>query len=134
MRNRKRLFCFFMAVFMLLAGLGFENAKISAYFACNTSDISSDTINSGSRITADEAIVSSDMTDLRTVSQLKQVKVRNTYCRRSMRLSYVAFSMVTGSQLHTYSSKTVRRLALAEPYSQTVVLNYIHNTDGKKKI
>lgn len=134
MRNRKKTFCFFMAVLMLLAGIGFENAKISSFLEYSTSDYSAEVIDSGSTITAEDAIISVNMTNLRAASQIRQISVRNTYSRRNLRLSYAQFFVEAYAQLYAGISKTVSKIALTESYSQTVVLNYIHNTDGKKKI
>ena len=134
MRNRKKTFCFFMAVFMLLAGIGFENAKISSFLEYSTSDYSAEVIDSGNAITAEDAIISVNMTNLRATSQIRQISVRNTYSRRNLRLAYIQSFLAAYAQLYAGISKTVSKIALTESYSQTVVLNYIHNTDGKKKI
>lgn len=133
-RNRKKTFCFFMAIFMLLAGIGFENAKISSFLEYNTSDYSAEVIDSGSAITAFDAMISVNTTNLRAASQIRQISVRNAYSRRNLRLSYAQYFVEAYAKSYAGISKTVSKMALTEPYSQTVVLNYIHNTDGKKKI
>lgn len=125
---------YILAFAMLLSGMCFECTKADSFLEYTFAQGPEAYIASGGAAISDEEICTTEMLGIRSVFNVRQFVNRNLCTRRNVRASLVLLG--TDAGLHIYSNFFTSagivwcpRLCL-----QTVILNYIHNKDGKKRI
>ena len=134
MLNKKQWICKFIALFIFLTGMCFEEVKADSAFVCTIipETVSyvqaADTIDSDMEVYAAEALVA------RNTSATHQIVCPMTSGKRDGKLSVVLL-YVTALWLLLSDFYAATYIAqIPERVCKTVVVNYIHNTDGKKRV
>ncbi len=133
-RAGKHIVSFILALSMLFSGMCFENVKAdSSLVYPSMQEQKADVILHSADISSEEACTT-EMLGIRGISSIRQYVGRRVQSRKDAK-AVLEFSY-ENSQLHLYSGFYAAAGSIAFPKlcSGAVVLNYIHNKDGKKRI
>lgn len=131
MFKNKKWICNFIALFILLTGMCFDEVKADSFFPCPEVAVLT------SERTADAVLTDVDVepTELlctRNSITGSQIAAQITSGRRTIKLAMIFLCVAVFSLLLSNFYMTERVTELPRLCARTVVVNYIHNTDGKK--
>lgn len=130
MRRKKQWICNFIALFALILGVCAFETGADSVFACRKTALSCRKSVDEIRTEADAQ--STEVLCARSVVICRQIAAQITNGRKIIRPLSILFSMVVVSILLTKFYETERVAEFKELCSRAVVLDFIHNTDGKK--
>ncbi len=133
LEKEKRWICKFIVLFILISEMCFENVKADSVFVYTTDSSSDSYLCSSEDAILAQEVCTTEMLGVRTASNMQQIANRVTNNKRELRFLLVFMCVVAVLQLFSNFYTTVDILQLSKRQSKTVVLNYIHNIDGKKK-
>lgn len=125
---------FILALSMLFSGMCFENVKADSSFVYpSMQEQKADVILHSAGISSEEACTT-EMLGIRSISSIRQYVSRRVQSRKDAKV--VVEFLYEDSQLYLCSGFFAAAGSVAFPKlcSGAVVLNYIHNKDGKKRI
>lgn len=127
----KKVISYFLIALILFSGMFCENILEDSFFGYTTASHSEATIDSYNATLSETAACTSEMLGLRSFSFVQQ------FANKSMTKVVVRFAfncMLIQCILHIYSNffLTAHIVQFQKLYGQTVLVNYIHNKDGKK--
>ncbi|MDE5908825.1 MAG: hypothetical protein K2H52_08845 [Lachnospiraceae bacterium] len=130
----KHIVSFILALSMLFSGMCFENVKADSSLEYPSMQVQgTDAILHSAGISCEEACTT-EMLCIRGISGIRQYVSRNTHARKDAKA--VLEYLWEDSHLHFYSDFLTAAGSVLSFKScpGAVVLNYIHNKDGKKRI
>lgn len=138
LEKSKQWICKFIVLFLCITGMCFENVEADPVFVCTM--ITEDAIAHQNVSDKDKVSVymekETDVTETivaRSATNTQQVIASLTNGKRTLKLS-VAIIYVTALSLLLSNSYAMAYISwLPERVCKTIVVNYIHNMDGKKK-
>lgn len=133
LEKEKRWICKFIVLSILISGMCFENVKADSIFVYTTDSSSDSYLCSSEDTILAQEVCTTEMLGVRTASSMQQLANRVTNNKRELRFLLVFMCVVAVLQLFSNFYTTVDILQFSKRQSKTVVLNYIHNMDGKKK-
>ncbi len=133
-KKGKHIISFILALSMLLSGMCFEYTKADSFLEYASFNGAEASIEPCHTAISHGEICTSEMLGIRNVSNVRQFVNRSICTRRVVRASLELFG--ADDRLHLYSDFYTAAGSIQYPKLclQAVVLNYIHNKDGKKRI
>ena len=132
MRRNKQWICIVLSLFILLSGMCLENIHADAMPFCTPKEEST-FLNIYGTVSSVEARVE-EITRGNYSATIQRTTNQTVQIRRSLRVVYELLCKVDTVRISNRLYITEEDLALIMQESGTVVTNYIHNTDGKKRI
>ena len=148
MCKNKRWICNFIVLFILISGMWVDEVKADSIFLSLKTQMFSVQENFVQEISADDvlkqempsavlsdiAVESTEILCSRNVVSSRQISAHLIYSKRVVKLSMIFLCMVIFAFLlsNFYTTEQVMDDKIQD--TQTVVLNYIHNIDGKKEV
>lgn len=132
MRKNKQWICYFIALFIFMSGMCFENIGADSLHLRDSAAGTAYTVLSGGSVSAIEAGTEEIVSAGRTL-RISGVQNQKTALGKTLRLflNYALMMAGIGSALKFYMAG--EPVLLAKTDCHTAVLTYIHNTDGKKR-
>lgn len=135
MRKTKRYAISLIIVLsMLISGMCFDNSKADSFLECTSLEMPAASISSCSADAADSAICTTEMLGIHNISYVRPVTNRNIGLRKDIRASFELLCAKAQSHLNSNFLMTAGIMQFPKLCFQAVVSNYIHNTDGKKRM
>lgn len=132
MRKNKQWICYLIALFLLLSGLGLETMTLdTALFSVQQKESTFIQIYNPHLSFEARAEELSRATYSSTIQRMSN---SNQLIRRNLRVIYELLCKVDEAGLSDKFYMTEDILAFAKQGCSSVVVNYIHNMDGKKRI
>ena len=140
--KRKQWICKFIVLFLFITGMCFEDVKADSGFACtmlasqakDAANVESMQTEKEFAIYMEKELEVTEMIVAKSTTNTQQLIASISSGKRNLRLS-VAIIYVTALGLLLSNSYVMSFVSqLPERVSKTIVVNYIHNTDGKKRI
>ena len=132
MRKNKQWICIVLSLFILLSGMCLESIHADA-MSFRTPKEESTFVNIYRTVSSVEARVE-EISRGNYSATIQRATNQTVQIRRSMRVVYELLCKVDTARISDRLYITEDSLALIMQESGTVVTNYIHNTDGKKRI
>ena len=131
-KNRQWI-CKFIVLFVLISGVCFEHIKADTFFEYAFWNSPGTYLQTGEETIGDAMACTVETLGVRTAI-LHQTVGRLTNARRELKPSVAFLCVVAGWQLLSYFFTTEQFEQLPLFFSASVVVDYIHSTDGKKRI
>ena len=141
--KRKQLICKFIVLFLFITGMCFEEVKADSIFVCtivanqtmkDKAEVESEQNKKNVAFYREDEIEVTEIIAARTTTNTQQIIASISNAKKSLKLS-VAIIYVTALGLLLSNSFIMSYVTqLPERVSKTIVVNYIHNTDGKKRV
>ena len=134
LEKSKQWICKFIVLFIFITGMCFEEVKADSVFVCTLNPSIDSYIQSSD---ADDIEVEHSTVEViatRSSSNGRQIVHPMTTGKKGLRLSVALLYVVVLDLLLSNSYATSFVLAIPERMCKTSVVNYIHNTDGKKRV
>ena len=139
LEKSKQWICKFIVLFIFITGMCFEEIKADSVFVCAI--VAEDIVNHKMYTEKDSMSIyldaETEVTETivaRSTVSTQQLIAPMTNGKRTLKLS-VALIYVTAWMLLLSNSYAMAYIAqLPERVCKTIVVNYIHNTDGKKRV
>ena len=135
----KQWMCKFIVLFIFITGMCFEEIKADPVFVCTI--ISEQTLSQQDTSEEEQMMLcldeSNDVTQIlaaRSTSSTQQLIAPMTNGKRTVKLSVVLIYVIAFWLLLSNSYARSYVTQLPERVCKTIVVNYIHNTDGKKRM
>ena len=140
--KRKQWICKFIVLFLFITGMCFEEVKADSSFVCTIlASQAKDAANVESMQTEKEFAVymekELEVTEIiaaRTTTNTQQIIASISNAKKSLKLSVAIIYVTALGLLLSNSFITSYVTQLLERVCKTIVVNYIHNTDGKKRV
>ena len=138
----KQWICKFIILFIFITGMCFDEVKADSVFACtitasHTKDaVNAESIQSGKKpaVYMEKEFEVTEMIVAKSTVNTQQLIASISNGKRTLKLS-VAIVYVTALGLLLSNSYVMSYFSqLPERVCKTTVVNYIHNTDGKKRV
>lgn len=127
----KKVISYFLITLMLFSGMFYENILEDSLFDYTTATHSIPYIGTYDNIITDAAICTTEMLGVRTISYVQQFANKSPQ-RIALKTAFHYLPIDYISQIFSNFFLTVRVVQFRDFYSQTVLVDYIHNKDGKK--
>lgn len=133
MQKNKQWICYFIALFIFMSGMCFENIKADSLALCTTKADTAYASLTGSMIPGMEARTE-EIAGANRTSRILGIQNQSVQLRRTVRLfcSYILSLASIALAQKFYMSE--EPFLLVKEDGHRIVLNYIHNMDGKKRI
>ena len=134
LKKSKQWICKFIVLFIFMTGMCFEEIKADSVLACA---VISDVSMYIQTIDADDVEIEAGAAEMLvspSSSIGRQIVHPMTAGKRTLRLSVAILYVTTLIWLLFNSNATSVILQIPERMCKTIVVNYIHNTDGKKRV
>ena len=131
MFKNKQWICNFIAVIILLTGMCVSEVKADPVFLCPQTAVitSTETVDS---VLTEVGVEPTEILCTRNSVTSSQIAAQITNGRRTIKLSMVFLCVAIFSFLHSNFYTAEREINYPKLSARTVVVNYIHNTEGKK--
>lgn len=131
MFKNKKWICNFIALFILLTGMCVDEVKAdSVFLRQKAAEVSG--IGMAVTVLSEVDVEPTEILCTRNSVTGSQIVAQITSGKRTIKLSTAFLCMVVFSLLLSNFYQTERVTEFPKLYARTVVVNYIHNTDGKK--
>ena len=131
MKRNKNFICFLLAIAMLLSGMYFDNTKLDSLFSYkNYSNVTS-TLNSSDSLLANPEVRTEEISGSRVVANSIKSERRSDEKNNSKTDLYLVFWETFPQNFTTFFNTIVSEFHNGI-YSNAVIINYIHQKDGKK--
>lgn len=135
MQKIKRcLISFIMILSILISGMCFDYSKADSSLDYASSKTSVTYISSSSTNVSDSEICTTEMLGIHNISYVRPIINRSIGLRKDIKASFEFLCTKTPSHLNSNFLMTAGIMQFPRLCFQAVVSNYIHNTDGKKRI
>lgn len=124
---------FILALFMLLSGMCFDSTKADFSLESTFARGSEGDVSFYDTVISSEEICTAEMLGIRNISCIRQFINRSICSRKDTRASLGFLSADAQKHLCFYFFTAAGILQLSKFCLNVVVLNYIHNQDGKKR-
>lgn len=131
--------CKFIVLFLFITGMCFEEVKADSVFACtiisSQDKAKSEVAQAGKKVAVyrEKELEVTETIAARSTANTQQIIASISNAKKSLKLS-IAIIYVTVLGLLLSNSYVMAYIAqLPERVCRTIVVNYIHNTDGKKR-
>lgn len=129
MKRRNNFICFLLAITMLISGMCFNSAKADSLFSCKNSVNSTSTIHSFDNLWSHPEVRTEEISGVRILtSSIKSENRSGAHTRLDCHLNSVE---ILSQNFFCYSTAVADDF-YSEIRSNTVIINYIHQKDGKK--
>lgn len=132
-KKSRRFVSYILAIIMLFMGMYFEDIEVDSFFACAPAETSAAYLNTCDATIMNTNACTAEMLGVRNSSYVGQLAGRFVHGRRDVRITSDFLSADCDSQSLSNLFTTAKILQFPERDSKTVVLNYIHSIDGKKR-
>lgn len=135
----KRWICKFIVLFLFITGMCFDEVKADSVFVCTIITESAAKIQTFSEkesvsVYRDNDADATEMLVARSTSDTQQLIAPISTGKRTLKL-FVALIYITALMLLLSNPYGMAYIAqMPERVCKTIVVNYIHNTDGKKRV
>lgn len=133
MQKNKQWICYFIALFIFMSGMCFENVKTDSLFLRASEEGTVYVSLTGSEASCMEARTE-EIAGANRTSRIIGIQNQSVQLRRTVRLFCSYILSLAGIALAHKFYTTEERLLQMTADGQAVVVNYIHNIDGKKRI
>ncbi len=133
MQKNKQWICYFIALFIFMSGMCFENVKTDSLFLRTSKEGAAYASLIGSDVSGMEARTE-EIAGANRTSRIIGIQNQSVQLRRTVRLFCGYILSLAGIALAHKFYTTEERLIQTTVNGQAVVVNYIHNIDGKKRI
>ncbi len=128
-----KILCFFLILFVICSGICFESIKTDSIFACAPIETSNVQSISFGEAASDAEVCTTEMLGIRNHSRIQQLTEQGIP-RGVEKLSLVLLCLYLFSILLRKFFKSSEKVQFLEVHQEETVSNYIHKTDGKKRI
>lgn len=140
--KRKQLICKFIVLFLFITGMCFEEVKADSAFVCAmlTNDTknaaNTETMQNGEKLAVymEKEIEVTETIVARSTTNTQQFMTSISNGKRTLKLSVAIIYVAALWMLLSNSYTRYYITQLPERVCKTIVVNYIHNTDGKKRV
>lgn len=140
LKKNKQWICKLIVLFIFMTGMCFEEIKADPVFVCTIIADNKDAV-PGEMVQADNATSvyreseteRTEMLAARSTTNTQQILASVGSVRRTLKLSFALLYVTAVGLLLSNSNGMSYITWISECVSKTTVVNYIHNTDGKKK-
>lgn len=131
--KRKKLWCILAIMMIFLSGMYFEESKVDSYFPCTAAETTSH-IFPVKLVIADEQMCTNQMLGIRSNIVASQLVIRLMNQKGDAKLSfdYLCESSFSKKEGNYYASLEGRNLF--QEAESNLIIKYIQNSDGKKRI
>ena len=131
--KRKKLWCILAIMMIFLSGMYFEESKVDSYFPCTAAETTSH-IFPVKMVIADEQMCTNQMLGIRSNIVASQLVIRLMNQKGDAKLSfdYLCESSFSKKEGNDYARLEGRNLFQEE--QSNLIIKYIQNSDGKKRI
>lgn len=129
-----RLICIIMAIFVLISGVCFDDVKMESLFECAHTEVLNSVINSVDIDIIDVEAGTSEFLGFQVDTVFKQLSVRLSNNRRYTKISLEFLIQNLFSLKESKAYVNFERDELALNSQDEIITEYIHKTDGKKRI
>lgn len=126
--------CFIMIIIIFLSGMRFENMEADSLFVCAPMEKQELWICSYDAMTDNEDICTAKMLRIGSNVYAKQTANRHMCQKKDYRLSFEFLWVDIYSPSLNKVYTNFENDSFIESYHGEIVLNYIHNSDGKKRV
>lgn len=132
--KNQKIVCIFLVIFMFLSGMCFENIKTDSPLAYAPIEKSDSCIDTCKTAVIDVQACTIEMLGVRSYSGFQHLSNRCMNPKREIKLSFdfLGTNLLSSSEGRFYTSY-VTFYSFAQGQKK-LVLNYIHKSDGKKRI
>lgn len=132
--KERKMVCILLAMIVFLSGIFLENAQVDNLSSRAPMEATTSCIQSANAIIVDTQLCTTEMLDMRSVCGIQQLAGQRISPKGGLRnpLSFLClgiFQFFIGRFLTGSGITDIHSLYLNEP-----VINYIHRSDGKKRI
>lgn len=134
MQRNKQWICYFIALFIFMSGMCFESIKADSLALCTSKEDTTYASLTGGSIVSGMEARTEEIAGANRTTRILGIQNQSVQLRRTVRLfcSYV-LSLASIALAHKFYTAE-ELLVQATANGHAVVLNYIHNIDGKKRI
>lgn len=131
--KRKKLWCILAIMMIFLSGMYFEESKVDSYFPCTAAETTSH-IFPVKMVIADEQMCTNQMLGIRSNIVASQLVIRLMNQKGDAKLSfdYLCESSFSKKEGNDYAS--LEGINLFQEEQSNLIIKYIQNSDGKKRI
>lgn len=142
LEKSRRWICKFIVLFLFITGMCFEEVKADSIFLCtiianqaqNKAEVVAAQENDKIAVYRERGLEVTEIIVARSTTSTQQLIATISSAKKSLKIS-VAIIYVTALGLLLSNSFIMAYVTqLPERVCKTIVVNYIHNTDGKKRI
>lgn len=129
--QRKHIFGFLLIIFFVFSEMYFGEVKADFLFECTAAQREYSHIESQDAMICNNYICTVEMLSGRGSSFIEKT-VSHYGCRAGARIFFLFLYAAAILYIFSYFHAAMHMIQFSESYSKAVVLNYIHNQDGKK--
>ena len=141
-KKRKQLICKFIVLFLFITGMCFEDVKADSVFAytkiaeCAKNAANTEATENGKNVSVymEKELEVTETIVARSTTNTQQMIASFSTGRKVLKLSIAIIYVTALNLLLSNSYAMAYTTQLPEPACKTIVVNYIHNTDGKKRV
>lgn len=135
MRTRnKRMLCFILTICMLCAGMYFESTKVDSLALRTPVNHVHSVIRPCEETISVGDVCTKELLCARHESLVQQAAVRRASGRNVIRITSGLLAIALAEHPFSNFYTAEDRVEFQKLHTETVILSYIHNTDGKKRI
>lgn len=133
-KKRNELFCVLITLFVFISGMYFEDFKVDSVFVCAATQTSNSYMSSVDPVVTDTKACTTEMLGTHENMGLGKVTTRFTYQKRNSKLSrdYLYGTIFFLNVGKSYAN--CDKVQFVSKNQDDLVVNYIHKSDGKKRI
>lgn len=133
-KKRNELLCVLITLFVFISGMYFEDLKVDSIFVCAATEASNSYMLSVDPVVTDTKACTTEMLGIRESTGLGQLTTRFSYQRGHTKLSldYLCRTIFFLKEGKSYANCEKVQFVLKN--QDDLVVNYIHKSDGKKRI
>lgn len=132
--KKEKLISFVLVIFVFLSGMCFENVKTDSFYVYVSSDTTDACIMSCEAAIIDTEHCTTEMLGVRNGVGLQKLTGRFISQKRDGRLSQEFLYLDIFSLFEGKLFASSEKIHFLNQYQEEFVLNYIHKSDGKKRI
>ncbi|MBQ4531442.1 MAG: hypothetical protein IJA36_12675 [Lachnospiraceae bacterium] len=132
--RKKKLVCFMLMIFVFLSGMYFENVKTDFSVVCASNETTNSYIMSYDAVIMEAEHCTTEMMGIRNSIGIKQFVSRYITHKRDSRnpLDFLCSNSFCLSEGRSFTR--FETTCFLNQYQEEFVLNYIHKSDGKKRV
>ena len=131
--KKKQILCLILTLFVFFSGMCFENIKADSLFLFTSEEEPLSYVGTCDVAISDTNLCTTEMLGLNHLSYVGQFANKTAYSKKNIQVSLEIFLTDAGSGSLSNFFETVHAVELHKLCHRFVVLNYIHNADGKKR-
>lgn len=135
MHNKKnKLICVLITLFVFISGMYFEDSKVDSVFGCTPTETTNYFISSVNTVISYAQACTTEMLGVRGNRELEQLTIRFANQRRDTKIFPDFLCQNNFSLNEGISYTSLEGMQLILKFQDELVKNFIHKSDGKKRI